>query len=195
MSSSSFQGFQTDDQLVAEARLHWGDRPMLSSAHLFALARRQTLAELVQKAAELVVTHDLLGFRLEKRENEDGGDDTLVLTVVLPGPSAKAPSVPMEAQDALVEDIQARSGVQDPEGLAERLAAWTDVAITIGGNDIHDRFAQGVMGRTFTETDRDFLTDLALGPVVKAIDREARAERSIETTHLPETRKRARRPT
>lgn len=193
--SSSFQELQTDDQLVAEARQHWGDRPMLSSAHLFALARRQTLVELVENAAALVKTHDLLGFRLEKREDEDGGDDTLVLTVVLPGPSAKESSVPMEAQDALAGDIQEWSRVQDPEGLEEGLAAWTDVAITIGGNDIHDRFAQGIMGRTFTETDRDFLTDLALGPVVKALAREARADRSVEIPPLSETRKRSRRPT
>lgn len=192
---SSFPELQTDDQLVAEARLHWGDRPMLSSAHLFALARRQTLAELVHRAAELVKTHDLLGFQLERREDEDGGDDTLVLTVLLPAPSGKGPAVPMEAQDALDEDIEAQSRVQDPEGLAEELAAWADVAITIGGNEIHDRFAQGVMGRTFTETDRDFLTDLALGPVVKALDREARAERLIEPPSQPEARKRSRRPT
>lgn len=185
-----------EDVRVAEALQSWRHGVLPSARHLDVLAKRQRMVEMMELAADIVRMHDLVGFQFSQGSDSEG-HKTFELKTLAPRKSRRGKPIVVQAGYHTLQEIKDSASVKDPEHLAQQLDRWWRQAASLGFHNVHPRFWEIAQERTFTETDLELLKDAALGPAVKAMLREERAQisPSVATVASESQRGRRRRPT
>lgn len=193
MNLTPVEKMHDEDVRLAEALQSWRQGVLPSARHLDVLAKRKRMVEMMELAADIVRTHDLVGFQFSQGSDSEA-NKTFELKTLAPRKSRRGKPVVVQAGYHTLQEIKDSASVKDPEHLAQQLDLWWRQAASLGFHNVHPRFWEITQERTFTETDLEVLKDAALGPAVKAMLREERAQVS-PVVASEDHRTRRRRPT